>query len=228
MKRYRWLKAEWPLSMRNLAKRLRASSFDSNSVEGFVLDRVRDEHLEARFIEKVEYDDLITDPFGGEAVFHRVDYRQCEFRASSAWGTLELIDPPRGVQTLVSRLAQATEFELSVAPLVVDVLSWAARLQRTLNVDSSVDSVQLGSVELADGIVAKAIVKGAPDVLDAAMRLVDGKRHVVEKVQLRLKGARSQCITFANSGVARFDADPAEELLQSVRESLSSSTAVHR
>ena len=220
MKRYCWLKARWPISMRLLAKRLRANTFDGEQVEGFVLDRVRDDFIDARFIEKIEYDDTVTDPFGVESSFHRIEYRKCEFKAMLDGPGLELVDAPRGVQTMVSRLAEATDFALSISPLSINVLAWATAVQHRLNVAGVVDSLQVGAVELSQGVQAKAVVKGAGDVLAATKALVQGKQHVVEKVQIRFSGAKRMTLLLTKNGVARFDQEPSEELRALVRSSL--------
>ncbi|UGS87938.1 hypothetical protein KOL96_03920 (plasmid) [Ralstonia wenshanensis] len=220
MKRYRWLKAKWPVSMRVLAKRLKARSFEDGLSEGFVIDRVRDDYIEARFIERVEYDDKVTDPFGKELSFHRIEYKQCEFRASVDGPGLELIDAPRAVQAMISRLSEVTDFGLAISPLTIDTLVWARNLQRNLNITGMVDSLQVGSVELAPGIVAKMLVRGSSDVLVASKDLIEERRHVIEKVQLRLIGTHKATIVLSSSGTARIDADAATDILATVRKSL--------
>lgn len=220
MKRYRWLKARWPISMRVLAKRLRVKAFDGEQVEGFVLDRVRDDFLDARFVEKIEYDDIVTDPFGVEASFRRVEYRSCEFKAAVAGPGLELVDAPRGVQTMISRLAEATDFALAISPLSVNALDWASEVQRRLNEVGIVDSLQLGAMELASNVQAKAVIKGSVDVLGATQELVLGKKHVIEKVQIRFMRPKRLTVLLTNNGVARFDQEPSEDLLSIVRASL--------
>lgn len=220
MKRYRWLKARWPMSMRVLAKRLRTKVFDRDQVEGFVLDRVRDDFLDARFVEKIEYDDTVTDPFGVEASFHRVEYRSCEFKAALVGPGLELVDAPRSVQTMISRLAEATDFALAISPLSVNVLDWASEVQRRLNEVGIVDSLQLGALELASDIQAKAVIKGSVDVLGATEAIVHGKKHIVEKVQIRFMRPERLTVLLSNNGVARFDQEPSDDLLSIVRASL--------
>lgn len=220
MKRYRWLRAQWPISMRVLAKRLKSKAFTQEKSEGFVLDRVRDDYVEARFFEKVEYDDTVVDPFGGESSFHRVEFRKCEFKAALVGPGLELVDSQRGVQTMISRLAEITEFTLAISPLSVNTLIWATEIQRRMNVLGVVDSIQIGAVELSHDIHAKAIIKGSSDVLAVTKKLVENRKHIVEKVHLRLKNAAMSTVLLTNSGVARFDAEPPDELLAAVRSSL--------
>ncbi|WP_186156650.1 hypothetical protein [Burkholderia gladioli] len=220
MKRYRWLKAKWPISMRVLAKRLKAKSFEEDSTEGFVIDRVRDDYIEARFVERVEYDDTITDPFGKELSFHRVEYKQCEFRASTDGSGLELIDAPRAVQSMISRLSEATDFGLAISPISINVIEWARGVQRLLDVNGFVDSLQIGSLELAPGVEAKVLVRSSKDVLGASNHLIGGKKHVIEKVQLKLPAARKTALILSRNGTVRIDADAPADSLPSVREAL--------
>jgi hypothetical protein len=220
VKRYRWLKARWPVSMRVLAQRLRVKAFDGGQAEGFVLDRVRDDSLDARFVQKIAYEDTVTDPFGVEAIFHRVEYRSCEFKATVTGPGLELVDSPRGVQTMISRLAEANDFAFAISPLSVNVLDWASEVQQRLNEVGIVDSLQLGAMELAANVQAKAIIKGSVDVLGATQALVFGKKHVVEKVQIRFIRPKRMTVLLTNNGVARFDHEPSEDLLSIVRASL--------
>ncbi|RQP23070.1 hypothetical protein [Piscinibacter terrae] len=220
MKRYRWLRAKWPISMRVLAKRLKAKGFEDGKTDGFVVDRARDDYLEARFVERVEYDDTVVDPFGKELSFHRVEYRQCEFRASVDGPGLELVDAPRAVQAAISGLAEATEFGLAIASLNLNVLAWAKGVQRLANISGIVDSVQIGAIELAPGITAKALVRGSTDVLSASNRLVDGKKHLIEKVQLKLPGSRKTAIVLAGNGTVRIDSEVPSDTVVSIRAAL--------
>ena len=220
MKRYRWLHAKWPISMRTLAKRLKAKGFEDGNTQGFVLDRTREDFIEGRFVERIEYDDTVIDPFGKELSFHRIEYRQCEFRASLEGPGLELVDAPRAVQAAISGLAEATDFGLAIAPLNVDVVAWATGIQSLIKSGGIIESVQIGAIELAPGVTAKALVRGSTDVLLMSQRLVENKRHAIEKVQLRLPGSRKSAIVLASSGTARIDSEAHTDLVGPVRDSL--------
>jgi hypothetical protein len=220
MKRYRWFRAEWPISMRALAKRLKSKPFIADESEGFVIDRVRDDFLQARFVERMEYDDTVTDPFGKELSFHRVEFRQCEFRASTDSPGLELVDAPRSVQALVSRLAEASEFSLAISPLSVDVLAWATSVQKLLNLQGVVESLQIGSLELGPGITAKAVIRGSTDVLESGAALIKGRRHAMEKVQLKFPGSKRTNLLLTSVGALKVEAERPDEIVSTVRQSL--------
>ena len=76
MNRYQWFKVKWSVTMPQLAKKLtELFSFNENEINGFIIDRVRENFIEARYIEKVEYQDIVKDPFGKETYYNRISYK---------------------------------------------------------------------------------------------------------------------------------------------------------
>lgn len=220
MNRYRWFRAEWPISMRVLAKRLKAKQFGDGAVDGFVIDRVRDDFLEARYIERFEVEEVVTDPFGKELTFQRVEFRQSTIRASSGDVGLELQDAPRSTHGLVSRLAEANDFSLAIVPISVDVVAWAAAFQRILCADALVDSLQIGGLELEAGIYAKVVIKGSKDVRSASKVLTDRRRHKLEKIQLRVDGRYKEKVILTHQGGATVSSDRSDGVAGVLREAL--------
>lgn len=222
MTRYRWLKAEWPTSIRILAKRMRQQEFTEGRASGFILDRVREDSLEARFIERYEYTETVSDPYGKELTFDRLEFRQTAFQVTPAWPGLELLDAPRSTQSLVSGLLEACNFELSLAPIDVNVLVWADEIQRALGADAVIDSLQVAALMVADGVKAKVLIKGDRDVRAACKELVQGRKHLLEKLQMRVAvgGARTT-VVLTNVATAKIEGrDVPIELLEKIRASI--------
>ncbi|WP_235185262.1 hypothetical protein [Cupriavidus sp. SK-3] len=208
------------MPMRTLAKRFKTKPFDDASTDGFVIDRVRDDFVEARYVERVEYTDKVVDPFGKELAFDRVEFKQCEFRAATTGPGLELMDAPRSTQGLVSRLTEVSDFALAISPLSLDVLAWAGLFQELSGVTGIVDVLQIGALEVERGILAKAVIKGEKDVREASTSLTKGKRYTLEKVQLRLQGAHRGTVLLTNVGAAKIDVDDPGEMVAALRQSL--------
>lgn len=221
MSRYRWFQVEWPVSIRTISGRIKARAFDENSTHGFVVDRVRDDYLDARYVERIEYTDTITDPFGKELSYPRVEFRQCIFRASLQSPGLELIDAPRSAQGLLNRLSEVTDFEVAINGLNVDVLAWADAFQKALGISPLVDSLQIGALEIEPGITAKAVIKGDRDVREACSVLTNDRKYAMEKVQLRLLSPSRGTVVLTNTGSAKIDADdPTDALRNALRQSI--------
>lgn len=220
-RRYRWLNAQWPVSMKTLGRRLKAREFRGDATHGFVIDRLRDDLLEARYVERVEYTETITDPFGKELSFERVEFRQSHFRATVYGAGLEIRDPPRSVQPLMNRLSEATDFEVTISPYTIDVLKWAAKFQSASGFSCHVDSLQMSDLQLEDGVVAKVVIKGDQDVRQACTKLAANRRYLLERIQLRLDKPRAGTIVLSHSGAATLSLDHSdEEILEYLRTGL--------
>lgn len=220
--RYRWLKAEWPIGIRTLAKRMRQQEFGEGRVNGFIVDRVRDESLEARFVERYEYTETVLDPYGKELTFERLEFRQTAFRASQIWPGLELSNPARSTQSLVSGLLEICSFDLSIAAIDVNVMSWCDEFQRMLGVDAVTDSLQVAALVVADGVKARVLLKGERDVRATYKDLVEERKHLLQKLQLRVVvgGARAT-VVLSNTAAAKVDGrDVPVEVINCLRASL--------
>lgn len=222
MTRYRWLRAEWPMTIPTLAKRVRQLEFSAGGVSGFILDRVRDDLLEARFVERYEYTETVSDPYGKELKFDRLEFRQTAFRATPGWPGLQLVDSPRSTQSLVSGLLEASNFELAISPIDVNVLAWADELQRTLGAEVAINSLQIAALTVSEGIIAKFMLKGEKDVRAACKEIVRGRKHVVEKLQMRvIVGGTRATVLLTNAAGAKVDGiDLPIELVEHLTSSL--------
>ncbi len=227
MSRYRWLQADWPLSVRTLAKQIRQRPFSDDGSSGFILDRVRDDFLEARYVERYEYEETVADPFGKELVFNRLEFLQTAFRATSEWPGLELVDAPRSTQSLVSQFLEITNFGLPISPLTVDVMTWVNLFQECFGSQVVIDSIQLGAVQIEKGVRAKVVLKGEEDVRAACKDLVGGRKHVLEKLQFRVvRGQFRTSVLIANNAAVKIDgSDLHDEVLASLRDSLPSTSS---
>jgi len=221
MKSIRWYSAQLPTSIRSLAAKMKAMPFTKESYDGFVIDRVRDKTLEARYIEKYSYQEKIVDPFGGEQAFERTVYRQIEFTLCSEFPQIEIIDSPRSVRPLINKLAAMSGFSMAISPVSADVLKWASLIGKNTGVKVVVDSLQLAGLELEEGVIAKALIKGDKDVRDAVRLITKNKPYALEKIHLKMSlGNKLVPIFIAHNGTAKYPEDYDTELLPVLRKSL--------
>lgn len=220
MNRVRWLNALWPSTMRTIGNKLKAMPFSSESMDGFVIERVRDDFIQGRYIEKYIYQEVISDPFGKEEVNERTSYRATDFTLFSQFPHIELRDGQRSIREFVSKLLQACNFTLVVTPITVNLFDWVSSFQNALGQKILVDSLQVAGVALEDGVTGKILLKGDKDVREAIDKIVGGKRYTLEKVQIKLTfGGKSLSIHLTNNGTAKFPSDHASDLLPVLRQS---------
>ncbi|MQT81854.1 hypothetical protein [Pseudomonas helleri] len=219
--RYKWLNVEWPLSIAQLAARMKSMEFNSTLQHGFVIDKVRDDTLEARYIEKINYTDTITDPFGNESSFDRTEYRESAFRLTKAPPSLEFINSPRSLQAVLSRFSEITDFTLSIEELKVDVLLWAEELLKAIGGAAGLDSMQISKLELGNKAFAKVLISGEKDVKDACAQLIGNRKHILEKIRVRLYPPLKGTIVLSNGGSATLNIEEvSERVVRLLRDSL--------
>lgn len=220
MNRVRWLNARWPSAMRTIGNKLKAMPFTEESMDGFAVERVRDDFIEGRFIEKFLYQEVIADPFGKEEVIERTGYRSTDFTLFSNFPYIELRNGQRSIKEFVNRLLQACNFNLVVSPITLNLLDWVTSFQNALGQKIVVDSLQVSGVELQEGITGKILLKGNKDVREAINGIVNGKRYILEKVQVKLTASgKSISILLSNNGTAKIPPDYTSDLLPLLRQS---------
>ncbi|WP_157378876.1 hypothetical protein [Burkholderia ubonensis] len=220
MNRVRWLNAQWPSAMRTIGSKLKTMPFTEESMDGFVIERIRDDFIEGRFIEKYAYQEIVADPFGTEEVIERTGYRSTDFTLFSQFPYIELRNGQRSIKEFVNRLLQACNFTLVVSPVTVNLMDWVSSFQRTAGHRILVDSVQVSGVALEEGITGKILLKGDRDVREAIDNIVGGKRYTLEKVQIKIDGVgKNLAIHLANNGTAKIPPDHTSELLPLLRQS---------
>ena len=221
MNRIKWLAAEWPAAMRTIGAKLKTISFVEDSLDGFFVERIRDDYVQGRYIEKFAYREVITDPFGNETVVDRTAYSSTDFTLFAHFPHIELLNPQRNTKGLVNRLLEVCNFKLVVSPIEADLLRWVATAQRALSQKVRVDSLQVSDVELQDGVSAKMLLKGDRDVRAAVDDIVCGRRYTLDKVQMKLNAAgKSVTVHIARNGTAKIPPDNTSELRVVLRASL--------
>lgn len=164
MVRVRWLNGAFPFSLRSVAARLRRGSFTEISDEGFILKRVRDNALDASYVERINFQEIVVDPFGRESVFDRVSYKTVDFSFTSAAPTVTIRNTHRSLNAFVSRLGVLLDFSVSIAPLTVNLFRWTREIEKTLKEPLIVEAVSATRIDLGDSVVAKAVIRGGTDV----------------------------------------------------------------
>jgi len=226
MRRFKYLCAEWPVSISTLAERLQANPFTDEAGDGFALERVRNSFIEGRHFEKVVVSESIADPFGKESTYELVTYRDTWFRLSRTYPQIELRNPPRSIRSFVNRIAELLQFKVSVESLTVDPLLWADSIKASGQISGYVQSIDISGVAVEAEVSARFGLVGSCDVLSAASKLVAKRAHTVDRLCMRLTshlGEHSVILTV--SGGVRIDDSAPEDVISIVRNSLPTTTA---
>jgi hypothetical protein len=206
MGRTRWFQAGWEQSLRAIATKMRSRAFTPEAFDGFLVDRARDEFIQARYIEKRSYKEAITDPFGEEQTFDRVVYHQVHFTLFREFPQIQLQSPPRSTQSFTSRLLEISNFSIGISALQVDPIQWADSIRRKIDGRVLMDTVCVSNVEVGPSIFAAMIVKGESDVRESLKAAVGGRSYTVDKVRLLWTAPTGAiAVTLSSNGSAKLD-----------------------
>jgi hypothetical protein len=221
MRRIRWLGAKLPGFLTTIGSKMKANPFTQESYDGFIVERVRDTFIEARYIQKLSYQETITDPFGNNEVFDRVEYRQVAFNLFADFPNIELLDAPRSIHSYISKLLELSNFSLSVNYLQVNLLDWVKLFQGQLEKTIVINSIQIAGLEVEQGISAKVLLRGDRDVRIALGQFAKDRQYILEKLQLKVQFDRDIVpIHLTNNGTAKIPEDFLDDFLPMLRISL--------
>jgi len=221
VRRIRWFAAKWPISLRTLAARMKANPFREDNLSGFIIDRVRDNFINGRYVEKVDYQETLTTPFGEQQIFDRTEYRQLEFNLSSTFPHMEFWDAPRSTQGYVSKLTELNNFSVTITALSVDLLKWIASFQALIDAKITIESLQISGLELESDVSARVSIAGNKDVREALQRITKGKRFDLDRIQVKLPYEnRIASLQLFNTGAVKLEDALLEDLLPALRQSL--------
>ncbi len=219
MGRYRWFDFKTRLSLSELAGRLRDRPYADEKGEGFVLDQFRSDFVVASYIEKVTRIEDVTDPFGRSQRYERTEYDLQSFRVLDHGSTLEMVNPSRTSNTLITRLLEVTDFDVTISPISIDPLEWWSRFSSLSSVEGALDRVEVRNLRVAEGALATIKIEGAGDVVEALRRMVDFGTITFDKVRARFPLKRGWASMAANAAVEIKSSSEAE-MLDGLRRSL--------
>ncbi|RTS10936.1 hypothetical protein DY937_29565 [Pseudomonas aeruginosa] len=181
MIKVKWLRFSGGLNSKDVVKGLKRLEYSSAGVDGFQIVRFREEYVEGKYIERVEYEEVVKDPFGGELVSNRVIYNQVDFTISLDSRVLELLSPPRSLVKFVTRLGEACDFNVSVEPLFLDLGSFGDRLE-FIKFNFFEKSIVVSDLLLAAGVLARVVARGKAGVGDALAQVIGDRPYKVNSI----------------------------------------------
>jgi hypothetical protein len=207
--------------MRQLAQRIRADILTPESMSGFLVTRVRESSIEARFIEKLISEELITDPFGNDIRFERISYVETAFSFSNEFPEVELLNPPRSIGPFSSRVLQICNFEAAWTNLNVDVLMWADNVQEQIGDQIVIDRAHVRDVVFDEAVNFEATLSGTKDVRPSMRALLGKRQHTLDKVHFSVNsGGRAVRIQISADGSMQAPDGISDELVLAIRQAL--------
>jgi hypothetical protein len=212
--------------LRRLSEAMLKLEYTKRRSAGFRMADVRRDYLSGRFVERVEWEDVLEDPAGGEIKVQRVELRQVTFRLSGEGPELELQDAPRTLRSFMSALEECAGVELALTEVTAPPMAWLEELEK-LTGPVVVIGLTAGGVTLSAHSSAAVSIVGTEDVRQYLAQLTGRKRAEIERLTLQLPAPYDAKCELLSSGRAVLGANVgrAVELLRKTVRAASNSSA---
>lgn len=203
-----------------VAEALLARPFKLDSVTGFKIEVVSSHIIEGRYIEKTEFVETLTDPFGSVTMVPRVRYESFAFRLFKTFPEIELIDPVRSIKGFLSEISRAFGFDIVLNKPKADVRRWLDQLERKSS-RGEVRRMFFTDIDIEHTATGHLGVVGDADVRRPAEAFLRARRGELDKITFRgeMNGAQFSC-DLSSSCRASFQGSDLEEIVTTLRRAL--------
>ncbi len=189
--------------------------FKEISPTGFRVQDARKKKISGTFIEKLDYFDEVLDPLGAALKVRRLRFDITEFLISTDYPHIELLNPSRSVQTILNRLAEFLNFEITYELVSFDLESLLTELI-TVFPKITISRVRYDGVPVGQDAFATIIISGQKDARESIPSFLKGKARKLRKFTVISKEPRFRC-EFSDSGRIFLDGTDSDELLKALR-----------
>lgn len=207
--------------LEQIASAMLKAKYSPNSKNGFSIANIRPDSIEGKFIEKIELQSEIIDPFGNKTQFTRLRYKQVPFLLSVRNASIELYDSPRGLKTFFNQLSKFSGRVITISAPEVNLSEWMERIAQLTN-GVSIGSLVIGNIPLSSTVSARVFIRGTEDIRNQLKDFVGARPYNIEKVDVAWgpENRRFQCELHQN-GKADLMKGEEKDLLIVLRKTIS-------
>jgi hypothetical protein len=199
---------------------MQEQQFSSDNQIGFILDKVRPETIEGKFVERVLYSEKIIDPLGGEQSIDRVEFKVTEFISMQHSFGLELINAPRSTTTFTNKLLEICDDSLSLQAISINPIEWGSNIGSQLGEPCTFTSVQLSKLALERSVSAQAVVTGGVDVRSFLGEITNGRTYTVDKAKIEIGERKKISLILSSQATASSTQEIPAHILEATRDVL--------
>lgn len=207
-----------------LRQRLAEDLYTEEAGQGFRILQATKQEIEGRFVQRVAYTEEVVSPDGSLTHADRVNYVHTAFRLRPESCGLMLIEPPRSTSAFLYRLSHLLNYEVSVEPTVLSLITLKRSLQAALG-RARVTSVKINGAVLAENVLADICVTDPRDALESALVMFPQHRKCIGRLEMAFgEDSRGIRVSATRAGTIATN-DSREAVLETLWEAVSAASA---
>lgn len=207
-----------------LAEMMIADEYNDDDGAGFVIENASKSMVSGSFIERIDIEDVVSDPHGNMLKFSRVEFRQIEFKILSGRPSLELIDPPRTCKPFFHKLERMLDYRVALSPVAPDLRKWLKALESLVG-KVTVTSIAVSGVSMSGRVSADVMLSGSDDVRKELVKLLGDRHGEVVEVSAAWQKSDMELQCDLMKGGANYDSSVERHVAPVLRATLQDSLA---
>lgn len=185
----KWFTANFPAGLDSLYQSIINTPFDSDKGWGFSINSYEENAISSRYIEKVEVNEIIVDPYGNETQYTQLKYIQFNFWLYTTKGKnfiLIIESPPRSIKNFISNIIKSTHSNFNVSNLNIKIEDFIYFLTPHF------EKIQVHKAKLKDLTFSKHTsgileLESSSDALMEIRNIFKNANFTIDKVKLNVK-----------------------------------------
>ncbi|EAA8087999.1 hypothetical protein LXC10_004155 [Salmonella enterica subsp. enterica serovar Muenster] len=185
----KWFTANFPAGLDGLYQSIINTPFDSDKGWGFSINSYEENAISSRYIEKVEINEIIVDPYGNETQYTQLKYIQFNFWLYTTKGKnfiLIIESPPRSIKNFISNIIKSTHSDFNVSNLNIKIEDFIYFLTPHF------EKIQVHKAKLKDLTFSKHTsgileLESSSDALMEIRNIFKNANFTIDKVKLNVK-----------------------------------------
>jgi len=184
MDRIKWFEVSWSSHYNNVADNIVFNKFSENQQYGFKIYKRRENYIHASYIEVKEVEEEIENPLNNElTLYKRILFEKNDFIIENNLFGLELINPSRSSQHLLTAIASLSDFNITIKPLNYSLLKLIPILKLKLE-NLTINQIECTDIKITNLTSAKIIAKNSQnDLFDDLEKFLQNKEYLIENIK---------------------------------------------
>ncbi|VEA66365.1 Uncharacterised protein [Serratia plymuthica] len=186
----KWFNANFQKSHDEIYSSIINNPFNEKNGWGFSINQYDDDTLFAKYIERIELKEIITDPYGNETAFEYFKFIQFNFwlRKESISNYLLVIESaPRSIKGFISNMMKATSSDFNVSSLTIKVEDFIKLIKEQF-INVKVQKAKLKGLTFSKHTSGDLEIESSMDALEEIDMVFKKSNFKIEKAKLLISG----------------------------------------
>ncbi|BEM43775.1 MULTISPECIES: hypothetical protein [Serratia] len=215
----KWFNANFQKSYDEIYKSIIENPFNEENGWGFSINQYDDDTLFAKYIERIELKEIITDPYGNETAFEYFKFIQFNFwlkKESTNSYLLVIESAPRSIKGFISNVMKATSSDFNVSNLTIKVEDFINFIRNKFT-NVKVQKAKLKGLTFSKHTSGDLEIESSVDVLEEIDLVFEKSNFKIEKAKLSISGNSGiETIEVNSNGSIIFTEDAFKDIFKAI------------